>query len=358
LTGTFISGGNKVQLKDTRLTRPALHSDSLNIFGDYTFTPQSSTAGGITYSNFTPPAVLSTRSCRALLSPAPLATTTLRRRNYLGADFTATAVNTLTVASNNPTSGVSITVSPNDNNAAGNGTTQFTRVYNSNTVVSLTAPSTASGNNFQKWQKDGADFAGNTSANVSVTMDANHTMTAIYLTPTRTLTVASSNPANGVGITVSPNDNNSAGNGTTQFTRIYNNNQVVSLTAPATASGNTFEKWQKNGVDFATTVQTNITMDADHTLTAVYVTPKTIQFDSANYTTAESVGSRIITVTRSGDTSAPATINYATSDLAGASQCGVLNTGTHPLAVTMNDSRDVELCRRRNLEDHHNPDHR
>jgi hypothetical protein len=91
---------------------------------------------------------------------------------------------TLTVASSNPASGVSITVSPNDNSSQGNGTTQFTRSYNNNTAVSLTAPATASGNNFQKWLKDGADFANNTVNNISVTMDANHTMTAVYLTPT------------------------------------------------------------------------------------------------------------------------------------------------------------------------------
>jgi len=52
--------------------------------------------------------------------------------------------------------------------------------------VSLTALATASGNNFQKWLKDGADFANNTVTNVSVTMDANHTMTAVYVTPAPT----------------------------------------------------------------------------------------------------------------------------------------------------------------------------
>jgi hypothetical protein len=95
----------------------------------------------------------------------------------------STPARMLTVASSNPASGVTITVNPNDNSSQGNGTTQFTRTYNHNTEVSLTAPTTASGNNFQKWLKDGADFATNTVTNVSVTMDANHTMTAVYVTP-------------------------------------------------------------------------------------------------------------------------------------------------------------------------------
>jgi len=181
---------------------------------------------------------------------------------------------TLTVASSNPSSGVSITVSPPDNNGQGNGTTPFSRTYNNGTVVSLTAPATAGGNNFSKWQRDGVDYASTTQT--SVTMDANHTMTAVYVTPpptTRTLTVASSNPSSGVSITVSPPDNNGQGNGTTPFSRTYNNGTVVSLTAPATAGGNNFSKWQRDGVDYASTTQTSVTMDANHTMTAVYVTP-------------------------------------------------------------------------------------
>ncbi len=90
---------------------------------------------------------------------------------------------------------------------------------------------------------------------------------------TSTLTVASSNPNSGVFITVSPNDNNGQGNGTTQFTRTYNNNTGVTLTAPSTAGGNSFQKWQRNGVDLTTTTTTTVTMDANYTMTAVYVTP-------------------------------------------------------------------------------------
>lgn len=210
----------------------------------------------------------------------------------LDADHTMTAVyvaptptRTLTVASSNPNSGVNITVTPNDNNANGNGSTQFTRVYNLNTSVSLTAPATSGVNNFQKWLKDGADFPNNQLANVNVTLDADHTLTAVYLTPTRTLTVASSNPASGVNITVSPNDNSANGNGATQFTRTYNLNTSVSLTAPATSGVNTFQKWLKDGADFANNQLANVsmTLDADHTMTAVYLTPtRTLTVASLN----------------------------------------------------------------------------
>jgi uncharacterized protein (DUF486 family) len=92
-------------------------------------------------------------------------------------------------------------------------------------------------------------------------------------TPTRTLTVASSNPSSGVSITVSPNDNNGQGGDNTPFARVYNNNTNMSLTAPSTAGGNTFQKWQLDGVDLQTSLLANFVMDANHTITAVYVPP-------------------------------------------------------------------------------------
>jgi len=194
----------------------------------------------------------------------------------LDADYTMTAVyvpqQTLTVGSNSPGSGVTITVSPTDNNGLGNGTTLFTRTYNQNTTVTLTAPATAGGNNFQKWFRNGVTWSFNQTT--TVTMDANYTMTAAFVTPPQqTLTVASVNPASGVNITVSPNDNNGSGNGITQFTRTYNQNTTVTLTAPATAGGNNFQKWQRSGADWSTSQTTNVTLDANYTMTAVFVDP-------------------------------------------------------------------------------------
>lgn len=91
-------------------------------------------------------------------------------------------------------------------------------------------------------------------------------------TLTRMLTVASSNPGSGVSVTVSPNDNNAQGSGTTPFARTYNNNTNMSLTAPSTAGGNNFQKWQLDGVDLTTSLLANFVMDANHRMTAVYVT--------------------------------------------------------------------------------------
>lgn len=195
-------------------------------------------------------------------------------------DHTLTAVygpittHTLTVASSNPGSGVAVSVSPNDNAGLGNGTTEFTRTYNRNTFVDLTAAATApNGNIFQKWQKDGVDAS--TAHFIQAFTDRDHTYTAVYVVPsTFTLTVNSSNPNSGVNITVSPNDNSGLGDGTTGFVRSYQQTTVVTLTAPSSASnGNIFDRWLKpNGDSLTFSPTANIVMAANTTLTAVYLT--------------------------------------------------------------------------------------
>jgi hypothetical protein len=47
---------------------------------------------------------------------------------------------------------------------------------------------------------------------------------------------------------------------------------VVYLTAPSTAGDNNFQKWQRNGVDYSTNQSTNVTMDANYTMTANFST--------------------------------------------------------------------------------------
>jgi hypothetical protein len=172
---------------------------------------------------------------------------------------------TLTVGSSNPSSGASITVSPNDNNSQGNGSTQFTRTYNNNTAVTLSAPASAGGNNFSNWT--GCDSASGTTCNV--TMSADKTVTAVYTGNARTLTVGSLNPASGVSLTVSPNDVTNQGNGTTQFTRIYANNTAVTLSAPASVGANNFGGW--SGCDSVSGSSCNVLMSADKTVTATYI---------------------------------------------------------------------------------------
>lgn len=94
---------------------------------------------------------------------------------------TGTTTNTIAIGSVNPSSGVTINISPLDNYGQGNGSTQFTRTYNSGTGVSLTAPAVSPGNTFYSWLKNGSLFA--TAQQISVTISSNDNFTAVY-TPT------------------------------------------------------------------------------------------------------------------------------------------------------------------------------
>jgi hypothetical protein len=85
-----------------------------------------------------------------------------------------------------------------------------------------------------------------------------------------TLIVTSSNPDSGVPVTMTPADSNGDSDGVTPFTRTYGHYTHVTLTAPVTADGNSFKQWQLNGGYRSNTLDTVVTMDANHTLTAVY----------------------------------------------------------------------------------------
>jgi hypothetical protein len=88
---------------------------------------------------------------------------------------------TLSVTSSNPASGVSVRVYPTDTSGLGDGTASLTRSYNANARVWLSAALRSGSNYFVKWQKDGTDY--DTASSTSVVMDANHTLSAVYETP-------------------------------------------------------------------------------------------------------------------------------------------------------------------------------
>jgi hypothetical protein len=175
---------------------------------------------------------------------------------------------TLTINSFNPNSGISVSVSPADNSGVVSGVTTFTLSYGGGTLANLSAPPTSGTNLFQKWQEDGADYTTNLTA--VVTNDANHTLTAVYAPPDPVLTINSQNPASGVTVTSSPQDVSGMSGGVTGFTLAYSSGTTVTLTAPGSVGGNTFQKWQKDGADYSTSPSTNLVLDTDHTMTAVF----------------------------------------------------------------------------------------
>jgi uncharacterized repeat protein (TIGR02543 family) len=120
--------------------------------------------------------------------------------------------------------------------------------YADGAVVSLTA-TPAAGYQFDGW----SGAATGTNATVSVTMDADKTVTAMFSKIQRTLTV---NATNG---TVSTNPNPTNGK--------YAHGTVVSLTATP-AAGYQFDGW--SGAASGSNSTVSITMDADKTVTALF----------------------------------------------------------------------------------------
>jgi len=172
-----------------------------------------------------------------------------------------------------------VTVTPaNQNVTATAGTTTFS-VITTPTATAWTvadnatwlavSPSSGTGNATITATYSANNTGASRTAIITVTGCETKTVT-VTQAGTRTITVASQNPASGVPITVSPADNSGNTNGTTQFTRVYNDATNVTLTAPATASGNAFQKWQKNSVDFSTNTAITFSTTANDTYTAVY----------------------------------------------------------------------------------------
>ncbi len=144
-----------------------------------------------------------------------------------------------------------MTVSPADNNGAGNGSASFARTYNSGTVVSITAPATAGTHAFSAW-------SGCTSAKTvtcSVTVNANATVTATYTSPTITITPNSAvigtqvqfNAAlptgvtGGVTWTIAPPSGSALSPGTITTSGLYNTPYPApaSITVTATSTSDT-----------------------------------------------------------------------------------------------------------------------
>jgi hypothetical protein len=181
----------------------------------------------------------------------------------------------LDVYSENPNAGVGIRISTADYYGRDDGISTFRRQYEPGSNVTLTAPASAGGNLFQHWMRDGVVFS--TSRVITVQMISDLRLTAVYAPPGPPelfiLDVYSENPDAQVGITISNPDYYDRADGMTDFRRQYEFGETVSLTAPATAGGNVFQYWLRNGVPFSTSPSITVQMLSDLQLTAVYLSP-------------------------------------------------------------------------------------
>ncbi len=170
------------------------------------------------------------------------------------------------ITSTNPGSGVPISVWQADKLGRRDGTTSFTRTYTQGTVASFTAPRVVGSNYFMRWDLNGSPWLA--SPTVSLTVWTARTLNAVYGNG-MVLTVQSTQSA--VPIQVWTVDKQGLASGNTIFTRIYAPSTSVAMTAPATAGGKAFARWEKDGVAVpGTSRTTTVTMDAAHSMNAVY----------------------------------------------------------------------------------------
>jgi hypothetical protein len=86
------------------------------------------------------------------------------------------------------------------------------------------------------------------------------------------LMVYSSDPMEGIPISVTPLDQNAQGNGLTPFARGYYVGTSVTLQAPATFDGAGFQKWLRDGQDYSVEPTITLPVDASHIMTAAFST--------------------------------------------------------------------------------------
>lgn len=100
-----------------------------------------------------------------------------------------TPTHVLTVDTSAAGGPVNVLVSPADVSGLSNGDTTFSRTNVADIVISLTAPSPApNGNLWSKWKRDGVDYS--ISQAITVTNEADHTMTLVFSPPAQTASSA------------------------------------------------------------------------------------------------------------------------------------------------------------------------
>jgi hypothetical protein len=173
----------------------------------------------------------------------------------------------VSIGSSTPNSGVPISIWTRDLSGLTHGTTPFARSYLYRTTMSATAPGVVGTSYFLRWDRQGSPWLAQKTVNLPIYADSQ--LTAVYAQG-MLLTINSEN-ATGVPITVWTTDKAGQKNGATPFTRLFASGFTASATAPATANGKAFLRWDKDGVPVPGTSKTiSVLMDTVHTISAVY----------------------------------------------------------------------------------------
>ncbi|MGD0552784.1 MAG: C10 family peptidase [Sedimentisphaerales bacterium] len=207
------------------------------------------------------------------------ATTVLMNADYtVIANFIANPVNYILTVNSSGVSGVSI------NSSTGHGgTTNYTKTVTSGTTVTLTAPSTASGQTFTGWTGD----VPSSSQTISFSMNGTKTVTANYVTPSYTLTVNSS----GAGASSVSIASSTGHDGITPYNKTVLAGTSVNLQAPqyvgSGASRMSFTGWSGSLTDGNQSI--TFSMNEPKTVTANYASDPQISTKFGSFGTQTNV---------------------------------------------------------------------
>ena len=126
--------------------------------------------------------------------------------------------------------------------------------YNQGTSITINVGS-VSGYSFVKWQRDGIDYSTQTS--FSYTVDASHTFTATFQQTQQSHYE--------ITVNTSPFGLDGPWGGGT-----FASGALTMIGINEDVPGYTFQKWQKDGVDYTTDRTFQYTVDMDHTFTAIF----------------------------------------------------------------------------------------
>ncbi|MHC1708032.1 MAG: carboxypeptidase regulatory-like domain-containing protein [Bacteroidales bacterium] len=185
---------------------------------------------------------------------------------------------TLDIFSQNPSTGRTITITPNDIEGQGTTTTPFTRLYCENTAVSLTAPVVMGAPAFKHWLQN--NIIHSTDNIITIEVDENDTFTAVY-NALYEVKFQSENPTTGVPVMVTQDFYGLPG-ANTSFTRYFIEMSEITLSAPLTHGTKTFLHWKKNNVIVPGGNVLQETITGNTTYTAVYGLLLTITVSSLN----------------------------------------------------------------------------
>lgn len=254
-----------------------------------------------------------------------------------------TAVKTsyvLTVNSSNPSSGVAISVSPQDMNGAANGTTGFTRSYMAGTSVTLTAPATADGHAFSSW----TGCTSFSAVSCTVAMSANTTVTAGYeaappSTPTVSVTPSATSITTAQALTVTVTASGASGNPIPTGSVTLTSDNYASAATTLTAGSTTFNIAAGSlsaGTDVLTATYTpdaasalaysgatgtsSVTVTTAQAGAAIVVYPGSLTFVSQNVSSTSAP--QTVTVTNDGTAVLDMTGITVSGDFAETTTCG------------------------------------